>query len=163
MGTRTPPVDYIERTRDLYAGLGYGSYRWVTNAEAPWTPLRKPLRDSRVALVASGGIYAHGQVAFHYHDDTSLRVIAADTPASELRITHFAYDMTDARGDPAVVFPLDTLRSVAADGLIASVSRNAYSLMGGIYSARKVGELVAPAIAERLLKDEVDLALFVPV
>jgi D-proline reductase (dithiol) PrdB len=163
VSARTPPLDYIERTRELYAGLGYRSYRWVTNGDTPWTPLRKPLGESRVALVASGGVYARGQVAFHHRDDTSLRVIAADTPSSELRVTHFAYDMTDARSDPSVVFPLETLRGLSDDGLIGAVSDNAYSLMGGIYSARKVSELVAPAIAERLLRDEVDLALFVPV
>ena len=163
MAARTAPIDYIELTRELYAGLGYGGYRWVTNSEVPWTPLTKPLGASRVALVASGGVYMRGQVAFHHRDDTSLRVIAADTPSSKLRVTHFAYDLTDARSDPTVVFPLATLRALAAEGFIAGVGPNVYSLMGGIYSTRKVSELVAPAIAERLLRDEVDLALFVPV
>jgi D-proline reductase (dithiol) PrdB len=164
MGTRAAPVDYIERTRELYASLGYGSYRWATNTGTPpWTRLRKPLAASRVALVASGGVYLRGQVAFHFHDDTSFRIIAADTPSSELRLTHFAYDLTDARSDPSVVFPLETLRDFASDGTIAALGPNAYSLMGGIYSARKVSELLAPAISERLLRDEVDVALFVPV
>jgi hypothetical protein len=35
--------------------------------------------------------------------------------------------------------------------------------MGGIYSSRKVRDLLAPALAERIIKDEVDLALLVPV
>ena len=164
MATRTEPVDYIERTREQYAALGYPTYHWVTNAgPPPWTPLVKPVAESRVALIASGGIYARGQVAFHYRDDTSLRVIAGGTPQSELRVTHFAYDLADARRDPSVVFPLETLRRLADDGTIGGLGRNAYTFMGGIYSSRKVTELVAPAIAERLARDEVDLALFVPV
>ena len=52
---------------------------------------------------------------------------------------------------------------LADDGTIGGLGRNAYTFMGGIYSSRKVTELVAPAIAERLARDEVDLALFVPV
>jgi D-proline reductase (dithiol) PrdB len=164
VATRTAPVDYIERTRAQYAALGYPTYRWATNTgPPPWTPLTKPLVESRIALVASGGIYARGQVAFHYRDDTSLRVIASDTPQSELRVTHFAYDLSDARRDPNVVFPLETLRRLADEGTIGGLGRNAYTFMGGIYSSRKVTELVAPAIAERLVRDEVDLALFVPV
>jgi len=35
--------------------------------------------------------------------------------------------------------------------------------MGGIYSARKVRDVLAPALVTRLLEDEVDVALMVPV
>lgn len=164
MSGARPPVDYIERTRQRYADLGYPTYRWVENADTPpWAPVRKPLAKCRVGLIASGGIYAAGQVAFHYKDDTSFRIVDTDTPTRDLRATHFAYDLTDARNDPNVVFPIDTLRALAAEGFIGSVSRNAYTFMGGIYSSRKVRELLAPAIAERIANDEIDLALLVPV
>ena len=54
-----PPVDYIERTREQYSSLGYPPYRWVENdGLPPWAPLRKPVCESRLALLASGGIYA---------------------------------------------------------------------------------------------------------
>ena len=65
-------IDYIERTRDQYASLGYPAYRWETIDEAPpFTPLSKPLTNSTVGLIASGGIYRHGQIAFHFKDDLS--------------------------------------------------------------------------------------------
>jgi D-proline reductase (dithiol) PrdB len=86
-----------------------------------------------------------------------------ETPTGELRATHFAYDLTDARSDPNVVFPIDTLRALATERVVGAVSRNAYTFMGGIYSSRKVRDLLAPAIAERIVNDEVDLALLVPV
>ncbi len=35
--------------------------------------------------------------------------------------------------------------------------------MGGIYSSRKVESLLAPALTRRLVEDEVDLVLLVPV
>jgi hypothetical protein len=35
--------------------------------------------------------------------------------------------------------------------------------MGGIYSVRKVRDILAPALADRLVKDEVDVAILVPV
>jgi D-proline reductase (dithiol) PrdB len=159
-----PPVDYIERTRAQYDALGYATYQWVVDdAVPPWTPVAKPLAECTVGLVASGGIYAAGQIAFHYKDDLSFRIIDTAAPSAELRATHFAYDLTDARADPNVVFPVDTLRALVAERCIGAVSPRAYTFMGGIYSARKVRDKLAPAIAERLEKDEVDLALLVPV
>lgn len=159
-----PPVDYIERTKAQYSALGYPPYAWVHSASPPpFSPLRKPLSESRCALVASGGIYAHGQVAFHFKDDLSVRIIDRNTPNSALRTTHFAYDLTASRQDPGSVFPLHTLREFERLSLIGEVNRNAYTFMGGIYSSRQVRDVLAPAIADRLQQDEVDVAVMVPV
>ena len=158
------PVDYIERTREQYQALGYPPYQWVENRDQPpFTPLAVPLSRARIALIASGGIYRHGQVAFHFKDDISYREIPTDTPNSELRISHFAYDVTDARADPSVVFPLEALRALQQSGRIGELSNPAYTFMGGIYSARKVRDVLAPALADRLVRDEVDAAILVPV
>lgn len=158
------PIDYIARTRDQYAALGYPPYRWVENAAPPpLAPLRRPLAECRVGLVASGGIYALGQVAFHFHDDTSFRTIPRSVNRNDLRVTHFAYDTSDARADPGVVFPLGALLGLEAEGRIGEVGPYACTFMGGIYSARRVGEELAPAIADRLENDEVDVAILVPV
>ena len=158
-----PPVDYIERTREQYAAVGYPPYRWVHNEDdPPFAAVSKPLAESRIGLIASGGIYRAGQIAFHYRDDISYRIIPRDCDMSELRATHFAYDVTDARSDPNVVFPLATLRAEARDGGIGEVAPNACTFMGGIYSARKVRERLAPALAERMEEDAVDAALLVP-
>lgn len=110
-----------------------------------------------------GGIYAKGQIAFHFKDDLSYREIATDTENSELRTTHFAYDLADSRKDPGAVFPLAALRNLVAQGAIGSLADNAYTFMGGIYSSRKVRDVLAPAIADRLVADEVDVAVMVPV
>ena len=159
----SPPVDYIERTREQYAALGYPPYRWVHNEDTPpFEPVLKPLAESRIGLIASGGIYRAGQVAFHYRDDISYRIIPRDCEMSELRATHFAYDVTDARSDPNVVFPLEMLRAEAREGGIGEVAPNAYTFMGGIYSVRKVRERLAPALAERMEEDAADAVLLVP-
>lgn len=158
------PVDYIPRIQEKYANEGYPAYRWVVHADPPpWQPLCRPLSESRLGLVASGGIYVSGQVAFHYQDDTSWRVIPTDVKTTDVRATHFAYDLTDARQDPNVVFPIDTLRGLVSEGVIGSLATNAYTFMGGIYSARRVQEELAPQLTARLLAEHVDAVLFVPV
>ena len=158
------PIDYITRIRENYVRLGYKPYAWVSNPEPPpWKPPGKPLAECRLGLVASGGIYVSGQVAFHWKDDTSVRAIPTDVRTEELRATHFAYDLTDARRDPNVVFPIDSLRRLVSEGALGGLTRNAYTFMGGIYSSRRVCEELAPCITERLLADRADLALLVPV
>jgi D-proline reductase (dithiol) PrdB len=159
------PVEYITRIRENYARLGYKPYTWVDHRASPppWTPLDKPLSDCRLGLVASGGIYQSGQVAFHWHDDTTFREVPTNVRTSDLRATHFAYDLTDARRDPNVVFPIDTLRRLVAEGFVGELGATALTFMGGIYSARKVADELAPKITARLVAQRVDAALFVPV
>ena len=125
--------------------------------------MRKPLSQCKLGLVASGGLYVTGQVAFHFKDDTSFRAIPTTVKTSDLRTAHFAYDQTDARKDPNVVFPIDTLRRLVKEGVVGSLAENFYTFMGGIYSSRRVADDLAPRLTERLVADEVDVALLVPV
>lgn len=161
---RQSPVSYIDRTRDQYAGLGYPSYTWThLEDEPPWASVTKSLAESRVGLIATGGIYLEGQTAFTFKDDVTYRAIPSGTVTNTLRATHFAYDLTDARSDINVVFPIDTLRGLVAEGLVGSLAPNFYTCMGGIYSQRRVRDELAPTLVERCLADDVDLMLLVPV
>ena len=158
------PVDYIQKIRDNYARLGYKEYKWVVNEDPPpWTPLSKPLSSCRLGLAASGGVYVAGQVAFHYKDDTSVREIPVDVETSALRATHFAYDLSGARRDPNVVFPIDTLRRLVREGIVGSLASRFQSFLGGIYSTRRVTAELAPQILGRMREEEVDAVLLVPV
>ncbi|MFP4474280.1 MAG: glycine/sarcosine/betaine reductase selenoprotein B family protein [Desulfatibacillaceae bacterium] len=156
-------IEYMKMVGDMYAQLGYPPYRWVMNEDTPpWTPLKKPLSECRLALIASGGIYVTGQVAFHFKDDVSHRVIPTGIRTEDLRITHFAYDVSVARRDPNSVFPLDTLRRLVDEDVVGALTDNAYSFMGGIYSSRKVREQLAPNLTEALLAEKADAVLLVP-
>ena len=158
------PVEYITRIEEKYTQSGYALYQWVKNDDSPpWQPLRRPLTTCRLGLIASGGIYVTGQVAFHYKDDVSFRAIPQDVKTTDLRVTHFAYDFTDARQDPNVVFPIDTLRGLASEGVIGALADHAFTFMGGIYSARRVREELAPQLTAAMQAEQVDAVLLVPV
>lgn len=160
----TPPVDYIARTRDSYIKLGYKPYTWVSNEQdPPLVRLDKPLSQCRLGLASSGGVYQVGQVAFHYRDDTSIRAIDTAVPISDLRVTHFAYDTSDARRDPNCVLPLQPIRDLQEEGRIGALASKAFSFMGGIYSSRRVRDALAPRLAAHLQAEEVDAVLLVPV
>ncbi len=158
------PADYLEATRSLYDRLGYTPYRWAERTEpVPLVAPARPLSESRVLLIGSGGIYRHGQVAFATKDDTSIRTIDSTTPTTELRTAHFAYDQTDARDDPNCVFPLDRLRELADDGVIGELTEQAASFMGGIYSVRRFEAETVPRLVALCEEQEPDVVLLVPV
>ena len=161
---RQPPIRYIERITAQYEALGYGGYNWL-HSETPSAvaPLTKPLSESRLGLVATGGVYQVGMTGFTHKDDTTYRAINATVDADQLRATHFAYDLTDARTDINVVFPIDTLRAMVDEGTIGELAPHLFTCMGGIYSQRRVREELAPAIVERAKADEIDVMLLVPV
>lgn len=169
MGATPPegldPVDQIQVTHDAYASLGFEPYRWADNADDPpaLVPPSKPLSESRVALLASGGVYRYGDIGFTHKDDLTHREIPIDTPTSELRVTHFAYDQTAAQSDPNVVFPIDPLRSMVASGEIGELAEVALTFMGGIYSQRRLHETLVPALVDRVRELDTDLALLIPV
>ena len=160
----SPPVDYIDRTSKLYAGLGYPQYEWVKSSTYPeLSVLKKPLEESKAGLICSGGIYRKGQIAFHFKDDISYRLIETNTEITDIRTTHFAYDLTPSREDPNCVFPLPSLREFVDRGKIKALAEHAVTFMGGIYSHRKVREILAPSIRDYFIKQEIDLAILVPV
>ena len=157
-------VDHIAQTRDSYAQLGYDAYRWALEIDAPaFVVPTKPLSECRVALIGSGGVYQVGQVAFHHKDDTSYRRIPTETLREDLRTSHFAYDMTSARRDPNVVFPLAPLRALVDTGAIGSLTTHALAFMGGIYSQRRVHQELVPALVTELEVMAADVVLLVPV
>ena len=157
------PIDYIALTRETYAGLGYPPYRWALNEPPSWATLGKPLSEARLGLIASGGIYRHGQVAFTHRDDVTHREIPTDVDTDELRVTHFAFDPAAARRDPNVVFPIDTLRSLVTEGTVGELAPLALTFMGGIYSQRRLASELIPVLVDRTLELGVDAVLLVPV
>ena len=78
-------------------------------------------------------------------------------------MTHFAYDTSDARRDPNCVLPLDPLRELVSQGRVGALAPTAFGFMGGVYSARRVREHLAPELARHMVAQEIDAALLVPV
>ena len=54
------PIPYMQRTRDYYQAIGFAPYRWAHFADVPFTPLAKPLAQSRVALITTAAPFQPG-------------------------------------------------------------------------------------------------------
>lgn len=144
------------------------AYRWRRIDPVPWSALRRPLAECRLALVSSAGLTLPGQRGFDREargGDPSFREIPADAPAGSLEDHHRSesYDHTGLRSDPNVAFPLDRVRELARDGRIGSVAPRHLSFMGSVTAPGRLVRDHAPAAAEILVADRVDAALLVPV
>ena len=126
----------------------------------PWVPLRKPLAECKVVLISTGGVHLHSDRPFHVDGDASYRVIPKATRVADLAISHQAYDKTDALRDINLVFPIERLRELAAEGVIGTLADAHYGfgLMG---SAKKLLPSLKE-VAKRIREAGVDLALLVP-
>lgn len=143
------------------------TYRYRVLDPVPFALPSKSLSSSRIAVVTTGGLYAHGQPPFDVSlkgGDVSFRVIGSDVEVSTLGVAHKsdAFDETGLLEDRNLGFPLDRLREMAARGEIGEVSRRHLSFMGSITAPGRLMADTAPRGAEILAADGVDVALLVP-
>jgi D-proline reductase (dithiol) PrdB len=136
-----------------------------------WRPsaqLRKPLSESKIAVVTSAAFYAPGQETFDPSvrgGDYSYRQIPDGMELASLRIGHKsdAFDHAGIEKDKNLALPLDRLRELKQAGLVGDVAKRHYSLMGSITAPGRLVQTTAPEIARKLAEDGVDAVLLTPV
>ena len=128
----------------------------------PFVRPKKPLNESRLALVTTGGVHLPDQEHFDIDDpigDCSYREIPTD--AQSLTWTH-AYYRPDEGSDLDAVFPLWTLRDLATEHVVGRLNTRHFSFMGAIHDPTPLAEKTAPEVAEKLAEDGVDAVLLTP-
>src|ERR1700744_2563084 len=163
------PIPYMARTREYYAAIGYTTpYRWAHYVETPFQPLRRPLAQSRIALVTTAapfdpakgdqgpGAKYNGGAKFYsvYDGDTSK--------THDLRISHIAYDRVHTSAeDSGTWFPLPQLLRLAREKRIGEVAPRFFGAPTN-RSHRVTIETDAPDILARCQADRIDAAVLVP-
>jgi D-proline reductase (dithiol) PrdB len=128
----------------------------------PFVRPSRPLAESRIALVTTGGVHLPEQPRFDIDDpagDCSYREIPAD--AEDFTWTH-AYHRPDEGTDLDAVFPLWTLRDLASAGEVGGLNHRHFSFMGAIHDTLPLAEVTAPEVAGKLTRDGVDVVLLTP-
>jgi hypothetical protein len=163
------PIPYMARTRAYYEAIGYDvPYRWAHHASAPFQPLRKPLADSRVAIITTAAPYDptkgdQGPGAAYNGAAKFYTVYAGDVNAPhDLRISHIAYDRTHTSAkDHRTWFPLAQMKRAQAEGRIGTLAPHYFGAPTN-RSHRVTVETDAPDILARCRADAVDAAILVP-
>ena len=158
---------------------GYsGEGKWQYD-DKPFSPLVKPLSETRLALITSSGHFVEGddpapfgienmsqeeairRISDFIKSEPTLSAIPIDTPRDELYVRHGGYDIRGAQADPNVAFPIERLRELEHEGLIGELVPNAYSFVGAT-SQPRLTQQAGPDWVEMLHEQHVEAALLVP-
>jgi D-proline reductase (dithiol) PrdB len=174
-----PMSDHDRLTQRIYRAVGalYSRVPWLARSwgrrfdamafdTVPFARMRKPLHQSRIALITTGGVHLRSQPGFDMVDprgDASFRAIPADTPVEQLTITHDYYDHSDAERDLNILLPIGLLRELAAEGKVGALA-TCYSFMGHIEPphVETLLKTTAPQVVGMLKQERVDALLLTP-
>jgi len=131
--------------------------------DAPHTPLPRPLSECTLAVVTSAGLHRRGDEPFG-REDPSYRVIPSSLGAADVLQSHssLAFDKTAFIRDINVVFPLDRVRELVADGRVGRLGPNHYSFMGALPDVGRVRDVTAAEVGRLLLDEHVEVVLLTP-
>jgi D-proline reductase (dithiol) PrdB len=143
------------------------SREFVINVETPWALFSKDLSESRVALVTTAGVHLRTQPPYDMVDkegDPSFREIPSHTSPADLMITHNYYDHKDADQDINVVLPMERLKELEIEGVIAGIAPKHFSFMGHIlgHHIETLINRTGPEVAKMLKADGVDAVFMTP-
>ena len=153
------------RYRNWRANDDLANYPFVENKNVPFTPMRRALPMLNLALISSAGAYIDGTEAFEVtarDGDATFREIPIEVEAEDLLYAGRGYDMTAVREDRNAQIPVDRLFEYQENGVIGQLNNVWWSLNGWIPNAQIVAEELAPKIAERVARYEVQAAILIP-
>jgi len=141
-----------------------------TPREIPWTPLRTPLAQCKVALLSSAGIALKTDPPFDqetersqpWWGDPSYRLIPNTATEKDVRLYHMHIDSTYAQQDLNCLFPLQRLGEMVEAGRVGQSAQRHYSMMGYILDPEELLRDTVPAIIRDLRADLADVVGRVP-
>ena len=140
-------------------------YPFVENTHTPFTPVRRALPMLNLALISSAGAYIDGTDAFDTtlrDGDITFREIPVEVEAADLQYAARGYDVGAVRQDRNAQIPIDRLRGYEENAVIGKLNSAWWSISSYIPNAHSVAEDLAPKIAERLARYEINAALLIP-
>lgn len=137
----------------------------------PWTPLRRPLVEATVALVSTAGISlrtdppfdAEGERRNPWWGDPSHRVIPRTATGADVVASHLHIETAYLSDDVNVALPLARLAELESQGVIGRPAPSHYSFMGYLLDPSEFLASTVPAMIERMQREGVDAAIFIPV
>lgn len=130
--------------------------------DAPAFTKPKPLSEAKVALVSSASLHHEDDADFGV-SDAGYRVLHRHR--RDIVVGHWSpnFDASGVSADLNVVFPIDRLEEMAAEGAIGSVSDVHLAFAGNQFDLAAIRMDGGPAGAKYLADQGVDVALLTPV
>lgn len=148
--------DIPEPTRTAVANLACPAFE-----TAPFV-LGPKLSERRVAIVSSAALIHRGDKPFPVGSG-EFRAVPESWDNADILMSHVSinFDRTGFQRDINVVFPIDRLRDLAAEGVIGSVAATHFTVMGSTDPGAMVES--ADGMAAAMHADNVNAVVLTPV
>ena len=160
LGPRTDaaPVPYMGRTRAYYAAQGFETaYVWAHFDDVPFTPLRKLLWESTLAIITTASLYDRT-----FADVREVASALTASPPQRLYGNDLEWDKNATHLDDLdAFFPLRCLEAFVEEGRIGAIAPR-FHCAPTEYSQRRTRTVDAPEILRRCREDGADAAVLVP-
>ncbi|MDP7639370.1 MAG: glycine/sarcosine/betaine reductase selenoprotein B family protein [Candidatus Hydrogenedentes bacterium] len=141
---------------------------WLKDQPVPkyeTTPFVKapPLSECTVAIISTAGLRRDGEKSWKMNEP-SFRVF--ERAERNIKLGHISpnFDRSGFAADINVMYPIDRLEEIAAEGLIGGVAPRHISFMGAQDETMETIRMdTGPAAAKQLKEDDVNVALLAPV
>jgi D-proline reductase (dithiol) PrdB len=131
----------------------------------PLAPVRKPLAECKLVFVSTSGVQPKGTLPFdtaHPVGDYTFRRVPSSSRVDGLEIHQLKYPTADAHRDLNVIFPVERLRELAAEGVIGGLADDFYTFIGYNMDPERLERTLAEDIAAAVADAGADIALAAP-
>ena len=118
-----------------------------------------------LSFVSTSGVQPRGTMPFdtvHPVGDYTFRRVPSGSQPADLEIHQIKYPTVGAKRDLNVIFPIERLQELVAEGFIGSLSENFYSFIGYNMDAERLERTLAEDIGNAVEAEKPDVVLLAP-
>ena len=173
--------DHMEQTDKIVDGFRFlppALKAWVRTSileeefkgPIPWTPISKPLSQTTLALVTSGGISLKSDPPFDMErekreplwGDRSFRMIPRGTTEKDIEVNHLHINTSYIKQDINVILPLARMAEFEQEKIIGRLASTAYSFYGFQWQNNDFLKEAIEPISRKMKLEEVEAVLLTP-
>jgi D-proline reductase (dithiol) PrdB len=136
----------------------------------PWTPMKKPLSQTTIALVTSGGISLKTDPPFDmekekkgiFWGDRSYRIIPRGTTEKDIEANHLHINTKYIRQDINVMLPIARMVEFEQEKIICHLAPSSYSFYGYQWENNDFLKEAIEPISKKMKLEGVEAVLMTP-
>jgi len=140
------------------------------SGDIPWTPLKKPLRETTFTLMTSAGISMTTDPPFDVErekqepawGDPSSRQIPATAGQKDIAVNHLHINTDYIKEDINVILPLKRFKEFEKEGIIGRLTPHSYSFYGFQPDPSELLTQTMPKVADQMQAENVEAVLLTP-
>ncbi len=140
------------------------------SGDIPWTPLQKPIKETRFTLMTSAGINMKSDPPFDMErekqeptwGDPSQRQISSSATETDIDANHLHINTDYIKQDINVVLPTVRFKEFEAEGIIGSMAPTCYSYYGFQLDTKALIKETMPKVASKMKEEGVEAVLLTP-